>query len=68
MAANGGDCWPAVTTGGGSWTLTTTTGTSYVYPGTFAISSGGYSVPPPRTPTTLEWLDAEVESVCKLAR
>ena len=36
---------------------------SYVYPG---ISNGG--APAPRPQTALEWLDAEIEAMCKLAR
>ena len=30
--------------------------------------SGGSTMPAPRPQTALEWLDAEVEAVCKLAR
>lgn len=29
---------------------------------------GGWTSPAPRKQTALEWLDAEIESVCKLAR
>jgi hypothetical protein len=53
------------------WVRTTTNTTTipYSWNGTYtAITGGGYSAPPPRMPTALEWLDAEVESVCKLAR
>jgi hypothetical protein len=60
------NAWPVVsgaTTG--SYTMTanvpyyiTTTGTSAVWT----------EVAPPRKPTALEWLDAEVERTCALAR
>ncbi len=56
----GGTYIPWITTG------TTTTGT-YVLPMT-VYGSGGVSAPPARQPTPLEWLDAEVEKTCALAR
>lgn len=31
-------------------------------------ASGGITMPAPRPQTALEWLDAEIEAVCKLAR
>jgi hypothetical protein len=53
-----------VTTGTStSWTLPLTISNgSYVYSG----SAGGVSAPRPQT--ALEWLDAEIEATCRLAR
>ncbi len=43
------------------------TGT-WVGPTTISSDGGSYSAPAPRPQTPLEWLDAEVEATCKLAR
>ena len=65
-----------------NYTLTSGTTTNTILPVTWTGSGGGYTqgvtyissgsggwtAPAPRTPTALEWLDAEVEKVCKLAR
>ena len=65
MAFNTG--YNMVTTTGTStnWTMPVTISTGdYVFSG----GAGGYSMPAPRPQTALEWLDAEVEATCKLAR
>jgi hypothetical protein len=51
--------WPVVFTGSGGSTA------SYIYAGGGA---GGYTSSAPRPQTALEWLDAETEAMCKLAR
>ena len=61
---NGSVMWPVVFTTGGS-----SSSGNYVYSGGGSGGgSGGYTAPAPRPPTALEWLDAEIEKVCKLAR
>ena len=62
-----------LTTGtSGTWTLPATIGNgNYMYGGGGAGgggAGGGYSAPAPRPQTALEWLDAEIEAVCMLAR
>lgn len=64
-----------VTTGGSSgvsWTMPLTISNgSYVYGGSGNYNAGadaGYVAPAPRPQTALEWLDAEIEATCKLAR
>jgi len=45
-----------------------TTGTT-AYPYVVTAGAGGWSQPsPPRPQTALEWLDAEIERTCALAR
>jgi hypothetical protein len=59
--------------GAGNWVVTTTGTTagatlysSYTAPMVF---TGGYAASPaPRPKTALEWLDDEIQAVCKLAR
>ena len=58
----------------------TTTNTTYAYMPSYTggsnaipyiVTSGGggsYSMPAPRPQTALEWLDAEIEATCRLAR
>jgi hypothetical protein len=62
MAA--GDFWPQ------NWATTLSSSAStYTYTmSPLTVYSGGTSLPVPRPQTALEWLDAEVEAVCKLAR
>ena len=47
-------------------------GTTYTMTAPLTVYSGGagggYTAPAPRKQTALEWLDAEIEAVCKLAR
>lgn len=67
MAA--GDTWAYNVTS----TATTTTYPLQLTGGTWTgpvtvYSSGGSTMPAPRPQTALEWLDAEIEAVCKLAR
>ena len=52
--------WPVIANGGTSYGK----GVTYVSGG----GGGGLYTPPPRPQTALEWLDAEVEATCKLAR
>jgi len=66
--------------GDGNMWITNTANTSgsytYTYPVTITSGGtiggggggGGYVPAPPREPTVLEWLDAEVERTCALAR
>ena len=61
--------WDSSTSVGGTyipWTGTTTTTGTYVMP--MSVYGGGGFSPPPRQPTALEWLDAEIERTCALAR
>lgn len=60
-AGSGSTTRPVVITSGGGCNSTN-------YVTASGGSGGGWTSPDPRTPTALEWLDAEVESVCKLAR
>ena len=60
-----------VTTSGGATGYTTSSSTTWAMPVTLysgSGGSGGYTSPAPRPQTALEWLDAEIESMCKLAR
>jgi hypothetical protein len=50
---------PSITVGSSSVPYIVTSG---------GAGGGGWTAPAPRDPTALEWLDAEVEKVCKLAR
>lgn len=66
--ASGDYYWPLVTTAGSS-SYTWNGGGSYTLSLPPVTYTSGYSTnPPPRDPTVLEWLDSEVEKVCKLAR
>ena len=62
--------WPLVTTvssgGGSNYVYTTSSSTAWTMPVTY-YSAGGTN-PVPRPQTALEWLDAEIEGICKLAR
>lgn len=67
------DYWPPVLTsacggggGGGSYVYTTSGSTAWTMPVTY--HSAGSTFPAPRPQTALDWLDAETEAVCKLAR
>ena len=63
--------WPLVTAGVSSgsnynYVYTTSGTTALTMPATY-WSAGGTN-PVPRPQTALEWLDAEIEGTCKLAR
>jgi hypothetical protein len=64
--------WPYAYTTSGSATYTFSpsfTSNGYSMPLMLTSSgSGGWTAPAPREPTALEWLDAEIEATCKLAR
>ena len=64
------DQWPILVnaTGGSSGTYVWSGGNYTLSPPSIAAYSGGYSTNAPRELTALEWLDAETEKVCKLAR
>lgn len=71
MALNGGDYWTGNTVVTSSGTNTSLWNGSYTNSAVTIYTGGGsgYSDPPaPRPKTALEWLDAEIETTCKLAR
>lgn len=56
-----------------AYNTVSSSGTTYTVTAPLAIMTGGggggsYAVPAPRAQTALEWLDAEIEATCKLAR
>lgn len=54
--SSGNVTWPVVASGGNG---------AYVYG---SGGGGGCGAPAPRPQTALEWLDAEIEATCRLAR
>lgn len=59
----------AVTDWPQQWAYNTTCsgGTTYTMTAPLMVYSGS-TMPAPRSQTALEWLDAEIEATCKLAR